>query len=222
MLPFLVDATFGYLIWGLLILAGWSIFNLLKKNKVNKINYKTVCLASLIGVFPPSVNLINGRYQTKSTIEMSASDQEAFKKILLNCLSGQQITKDSHTTFYGLVDKYSMSTKEINEIITSINIDGRYALLKAYYEDAIKTIQTKKISESKIRLDLENEPLNKSQKKLNNENLKKILANEPIDIDGESVVLTIEICELIIANIPETVRTGKINLEILRNREFNL
>jgi hypothetical protein len=57
---------------------------------------------------------------------------------------------------------------------------------------------------------------------LNNENLKKILANEPIDIDGESVVLTIEICELIIANIPETVRIGKINLEILRNREFNL
>jgi hypothetical protein len=223
MTAYLIDATFGYLSWVILILLAWGLIKLIKKEKLKTINFKTVFLASLIGVVSPTVNLVSGKYQTKQgnevSLEMSESDKSSLKTIIQSCLSGQEIDKETHSAFYSIVDKYKMSQKDIDEMFSLFYNEDLSLLQKSFYEDALKTIQNGQISESKIRLELQEKYLNESQKERNSEYLKKVLAKEPIDINGEPVILDEEICNTIIENIEEIFSIGKQNINTLKNRE---
>lgn len=223
MTAYLIDATFGYLSWVILILLVWGLIKLIKKEKLKTINFKTVFLASLIGVVSPTVNLVSGKYQTKQgnevSLEMSESDKSSLKTIIQSCLSGQEIDKETHSEFYSIVDKYKMSQKDIDEMFSLFYNEDLSLLQKSFYEDALKTIQNGQISESKIRLELQEKYLNESQKERNNEYLRKVLAKEPIDINGEPVILDEEICNTIIENIEEIFSIGKQNINTLKNRE---
>jgi len=156
MTAYLIDATFGYLSWAILILLIWGLIKLVKKEKLKTINFKTVFLASLIGFISPTINLLNGKYQTKEvnevSLEMSESDKASLKTIIQSCLSGQEIDKETHNSFYSIVDKYKMSQKDIDEMFSIFYNEDLSLLQKAFYEDALKTIQNGQISESKIRL----------------------------------------------------------------------
>ncbi len=223
MTAYLIDAAFGFLIWAILILLIWGLIKLIKKEKLNTINFKSVFLVSLIGVISPTFNLVLGKYQTKQenevSLDMSESDKSSLKTIIQSCLSGQEIDKKTHNAFYYIVDKYKMSQKDIDEMFSLFYTEDLTLLQKSFYEDALKTIQNGKISESKIRIELQEKYLNESQKERNSEYLRKILANEPIDINGESVVLDEEICNVIIENIDEVFSIGKQNINILKNRQ---
>jgi hypothetical protein len=223
MTAYLIDATFGYLSWGFLILLVWGLIKLIKKEKLKTINFKTVFLASLIGVISPTVNLVSGKYQTKQgnevSLEMSESDKSSLKTIIQSCLSGKEIDKETHNAFYSIVDKYKMSQKDIDEMFSLFYNEDLSLLQKSFYEDALKTIQNGKINESKIRLELQEKYLNESQKERNSEYLRKVLAKEPIDINGEPVILDEEICNTIIENIEEIFSIGKQNINTLKNRQ---
>ena len=223
MTAYLIDATFGYLSWVFLILLVWGLIKLIKKEKLKTINFKTVFLASLIGVISPTVNLVSGKYQTKQgnevSLEMSESDKSSLKTIIQSCLSGKEIDKETHNAFYSIVDKYKMSQKDIDEMFSLFYNEDLSLLQKSFYEDALKTIQNGKINESKIRLELQEKYLNESQKERNSEYLRKVLAKEPIDINGEPVILDEEICNTIIENIEEIFSIGKQNINTLKNRQ---
>lgn len=223
MTAYLIDATFGYLSWVILILLVWGLIKLIKKEKLKTINFKTVFLASLIGVISPTVNLVSGKYQTKQgnevSLEMSESDKSSLKTIIQSCLSGKEIDKETHNAFYSIVDKYKMSQKDIDEMFSLFYNEDLSLLQKSFYEDALKTIQNGKINESKIRLELQEKYLNESQKERNSEYLRKVLAKEPIDINGEPVILDEEICNTIIENIEEIFSIGKQNINTLKNRQ---
>lgn len=223
MTAYLIDATFGYLSWVFLILLVWGLIKLIKKEKLKTINFKTVFLASLIGVISPTVNLVSGKYQTKQgnevSLEMSESDKSSLKTIIQSCLSGKEIDKETHNAFYSIVDKYKMSQKDIDEMFSLFFNEDLSLLQKSFYEDALKTIQNGKINESKIRLELQEKYLNESQKERNSEYLRKVLAKEPIDINGEPVILDEEICNTIIENIEEIFSIGKQNINTLKNRQ---
>jgi hypothetical protein len=223
MTAYLIDATFGYLSWVILILLVWGLIKLIKKEKLKTINFKTVFLASLIGVISPTVNLVSGKYQTKQgnevSLEMSEADKSSLKTIIQSCLSGKEIDKETHNAFYSIVDKYKMSQKDIDEMFSLFYNEDLSLLQKSFYEDALKTIQNGKINESKIRLELQEKYLNESQKERNSEYLRKVLAKEPIDINGEPVILNEEICNTIIENIEEIFSIGKQNINTLKNRQ---
>lgn len=223
MTAYLIDATFGYLSWVILILLVWGLIKLIKKEKLKTINFKTVFLASLIGVISPTVNLVSGKHQTKQgnevSLEMSESDKSSLKTIIQSCLSGKEIDKETHNAFYSIVDKYKMSQKDIDEMFSLFYNEDLSLLQKSFYEDALKTIQNGKINESKIRLELQEKYLNESQKERNSEYLRKVLAKEPIDINGEPVILDEEICNTIIENIEEIFSIGKQNINTLKNRQ---
>ncbi len=223
MTAYLIDATFGYLSWVIVILLIWGLIKIIKKEKLKTINFKTVFLASLIGVISPTINLVSGKDQTKQaneiSLEMSESDKASLKTIIQSCLSGQEIDKETHNSFYSIVDKYKMSQKDIDEMFSLFYNEDLSLLQKAFYEDALKTIQNGQISESKIRLELQEKYLNESQKKRNSEYLRKVLAQESIDINGESIILDEDICNTIIDNIEEIFSIGKHNINILKNRQ---
>lgn len=223
MTAYLIDTTFGYLSWVIVILLIWGLIKLIKKEKLKTINFKTVFLASLIGVISPTVNLVSGKYQTKQgnevSLEMSESDKSSLKTIIQSCLSGKEIDKETHNAFYSIVDKYKMSQKDIDEMFSLFYNEDLSLLQKSFYEDALKTIQNGKINESKIRLELQEKYLNESQKERNSEYLRKVLAKEPIDINGEPVILDEEICNTIIENIEEIFSIGKQNINTLKNRQ---
>jgi hypothetical protein len=180
MTAYLIDATFGYLSWIISILLIWGLIKLIKKEKLKTINFKAVFIASLIGVISPTFNLISGRYQTKQgnevSLEMTESDKSSLKTIIQSCLSGQEIDKETHNAFYSIVDKYKMSQKDIDEMFSLFYDENLSLLQKSFYEDALKTIQNGKISESKIRLELQEKYLNESQKERNSAYLSKVLA----------------------------------------------
>jgi hypothetical protein len=221
MRTYLIDSTFGYLSWVVLILLISVLIKLIKKEKLKTINFKTVFLASLMGVITPTFQLVSGKYQTKEgnevSIEMSESDKASFKTIIESCLSGQKIDKEAHKSFYYLVDKYKMSQKDIDAMFSIFYNKDLTLLQKSFYEDALKTIQNGQINESKIRLELQEKYLNESQKERNREYLRKILAKESIDIKGESIILDEENCNAIIYNIEEIYSIGKQNINILKN-----
>ncbi len=223
MTAYLIDATFGYLSWVILILLVWGLIKLIKKEKLKTIKLKTVFLASLIGVISPTVNLVCGKYQTKQgnevSLEMSETDKSSLKTIIQSCLSGKEIDKETHNAFYSIVDKYKMSQKDIDEMFSLFYNEDLSLLQKSFYEDALKTIQNGKINESKIRLELQEKYLNESQNERNSEYLRKVLAKEPIDINGEPVILDEEICNTIIENIEEIFSIGKQNINTLKNRQ---
>ena len=223
MTAYLIDATFGYLSWIISILLIWGLIKLIKKEKLKTINFKAVFIASLIGVISPTFNLISGRYQTKQgnevSLEMTESDKSSLKTIIQSCLSGQEIDKETHNAFYSIVDKYKMSQKDIDEMFSLFYDENLSLLQKSFYEDALKTIQNGKISESKIRLELQEKYLNESQKERNSAYLSKVLAKEPIDINGEPVILDKEICNTIIENIEELFSIGQQNINTLKNRQ---
>jgi hypothetical protein len=223
MTAYLIDATFGYLSWAILILLIWGLIKLVKKEKLKTINFKTVFLVSLIGVISPTFNLVSGKYQTKQgnelSLEMSESDKSSLKTIIQSCLSGQEIDKETHNAFYSIVDKYKMSQNDIDEMFSLFYNEDLSLLQKSFYEDALKTIQNGQISESKIRLELKEKYLNESQKERNSEYLRKVLAKEAIDINGEPVILDEEICNTIIENIEEIFSIGKQNINTLKNRQ---
>lgn len=223
MTAYLIDATFGYLSWAILILLIWGLIKLVKKEKLKTINFKTVFLVSLIGVISPTFNLVSGKYQTKQgnevSLEMSESDKSSLKNIIQSCLSGQEIDKETHNAFYSIVDKYKMSQNDIDEMFSLFYNEDLSLLQKSFYEDALKTIQNGQISESKIRLELQEKYLNESQKERNSEYLRKVLAKEAIDINGEPVILDEEICNTIIENIEEIFSIGKQNINTLKNRQ---
>jgi hypothetical protein len=223
MTAYLIDATFGYLSWAILILLIWGLIKLVKKEKLKTINFKTVFLVSLIGVISPTFNLVSGKYQTKQanevSLEMSESDKSSLKTIIQSCLSGQEIDKETHNAFYSIVDKYKMSQNDIDVMFSLFYNEDLSLLQKSFYEDALKTIQNGQISESKIRLELQEKYLNESQKERNSEYLRKVLAKEAIDINGEPVILDEEICNTIIENIEEIFSIGKQNINTLKNRQ---
>jgi hypothetical protein len=223
MTAYLIDATFGYLSWAILILLIWGLIKLAKKEKLKTINFKTVFLVSLIGVISPTFNLVSDKYQTKQgnevSLEMSESDKSSLKTIIQSCLSGQEINKETHNAFYSIVDKYKMSQNDIDEMFSLFYNEDLSLLQKSFYEDALKTIQKGRISESKIRLELQEKYLNESQKKRNSEYLRKVLAKEAIDINGEPFILDEEICLTIIENIEEIFTIGKQNINTLKNRQ---
>ncbi len=223
MTAYLIDATFGYLSWVILILLIWGIIKLIKKEKLKTINFKTVFLVSLIGVISPTITLVNGKYQTKPvkevSLEMSESDKVSLKTIIQSCLSGQEIDKETHSTFYSIVDKYKMSQNDIDEMFSLFYNEDLTLLQKSFYEDALKTIQTGQISESKIRLELQEKYLNESQKERNGEYLRKVLAKEAIDVNGEPIILDKDICKTIIDNIEVIFSIGKQNINLLKNRQ---
>jgi hypothetical protein len=223
MTAYLIDATFGYLSWAILILLIWGLIKLVKKEKLKTINFKTVFLVSLIGVISPTFNLVSGKYQTKQgnevSLEMSESDKSSLKTIIQSCLSGQEIDKETHNAFYSIVDKYKMSQNDIDEMFSLFYNEDLSLLQKSFYEDALKTIQNGQISESKIRLELQEKYLNESQNERNSEYLRKVLAKEAIDINGEPVILDEEICNTIIENIEEIFSIGKQNINTLKNRQ---
>lgn len=223
MTAYFINATFGYLSWVILILLVWGLIKLIKKEKLKTINFKTVFLVSLIGVILPTINLVSGKYQTKQvkevSLEMSESDKVSLKTIIQSCLSGQEIDKGTHNTFYSIVDKYKMSQKDIDEMFSLFYNEDLSLFQKSFYEDALKTIQTGQISESKIRLELQEKYLNESQKERNNEYLRKVLAKEAIDFNGEPIILDVDICNTIIGNIEEIFSIGKQNINLLKNRQ---
>lgn len=223
MTAYLIDATFGYLSWVIFILLIWGIIKLIKKEKLKTINFKTVFLVSLIGVISPTITLVNGKYQTKSvkevSLEMSESDKVSLKTIIQSCLSGQEIGKETHSTFYSIVDKYKMSQNDIDEMFSLFYNENLILLQKSFYEDALKTIQTGQISESKIRLELQEKYLNESQKERNGEYLRKVLAKEAIDVNGKPIILDKDICKTIIDNIEVIFSIGKQNINLLKNRQ---
>ena len=223
MTAYLIDATFGYLSWAILILLIWGLIKLAKKEKLKTINFKTVFLVSLIGVISPTFNLVSDKYQTKQgnevSLEMSESDKSSLKTIIQSCLSGQEINKETHNAFYSIVDKYKMSQNDIDEMFSLFYNEDLSLLQKSFYEDALKTIQNGRISESKNRLELQEKYLNESQKERNSEYLRKVLAKEAIDINGAPVILDEETCLTIIENIEEIFRIGKQNINTLKNRQ---
>lgn len=223
MTAYLIDATFGYLSWVILISLIWGLIKLIKKERLKTINFKIVFLVSLIGVISPSINLVSGKYQTKQTnevsVEMSESDKASLKTIIQSCLSAQEIDKATHNAFYSIVDEYKMSQKDIDEMFTLIYNTDLILLQKMFYEDALKTIQNGQINESKIRLELQEKYLNESQKERNREYLNKVLANEPIEFNGDIIILDEEICNTMIENIEEIFSIGKRNINILKNRQ---
>ena len=165
----------------------------------------------------------NGKYQTKQgnevSLEMSESDKSSLKTIIQSFLSGQEIDKETHNAFYSIVDKYKMSQNDIDEMFSLFYNEDLSLLQKSFYEDALKTIQNGQISESKIRLELQEKYLNESQKQRNSEYLRKVLAKEAIDINGEPVILDEEICNTIIENIEKIFSIGKQNINTLKNRQ---
>lgn len=223
MLSFLIDVTSGYLIWLILIILIWGILKLIKKEKLKTINIKTVLIVSLLGAFGPVSNLLNGNYQIIPVKEVhlgiSDSDKLALKTIIQSCLSGQKIDKETHKLFYTIVDKYKFRQKDINEIFSQFYIEDLVYLQKSFYADALKTIQNEQISESKIRLELEEKLLNKDQKERNREILKKVLAKEGIEYKGKLIVLDEDIVKLIIDNIDKEFRIGKQNVTLLKSRQ---
>lgn len=223
MTAYLIDVTFGYLSWVILILLIWGLIKLIKKEKLKTINFKTVFLVSLIGVISPTISLFSGKYQAKQinevSLEMSESDKESLKTIIQSCLSGQEIDSDTHNAFYSIVDKYKMSQKDIDEMFSLFYNEDLILLQKSFYEDALKTIQNGEISESKIRKELQEKYLNESQKERNNEYLRKVLAKEPIDFNGEQIILDEDICNTIIDNIGGIFSIGQQNIGILKNRQ---
>lgn len=186
------------------------------REKLNTINFKTVFLISLIGLISPTINLIRGKYQTK---QLSKSDESSLKAIIQSCLSGEEIDKETHNNFYLLVDKYKISQEDIDKMFSLFYNEDVILLQKLFYEDALKTIKSNQISESKIRLDLEEKYLNETQKERNREYLRKVLAKEPIDFNGEMIILDEDICNAIIENIDEIYNIGKQNINILKNRQ---
>lgn len=220
---YLIDATFGYLSLVILILLIWGIIKLIKKEILKTLNFKTVFLVSLIGIISPTINFVNGKYQTKQakeiSLEMSESDKVSLKTIIQSCLSGQEIDKETHNTFYSIVDKYKMSQQDIDEMFSLMYNEELSLLQKSFYEDALKTIQNGQISESKIRLELQEKYLNESQKERNKEFLRKVLAKEPFDINGEPTILDEDIFNTIIDNIDEIFSIGKQNINLLKNRQ---
>lgn len=222
MTAYLIDATFGYLFWAISILLVWGLIKLIKKERLKTINFKTVFLISLIGVISPTFNLLSGKYLIKQgnevSLEISESDKSSLKTIIQSCLSGKEIDKETHNAFYSIVDKNKMSQNDIDEMFSLFYNEDLSLLQKSFYEDALKTIQNGQISESKIRLELQEKYLNKSQKERNSEYLRKVLAKEAIDINGEPIILDEEICYAIIKNIEEIFSIGKQNINTLKNR----
>jgi hypothetical protein len=220
MTAYLIDVTFGYISWVILILLVYGIIKLFKKEKFKTINFKVVFLVSIIGVFSPTLGLMSGKYQTAPEIEMSEQDKAGLKTIIQSCFSGEEISKDTHVQFYSIVDEYKISEEDLNEMFLIFYNEDLMLLQKSFYNDALKTIQTGQISKSESREDLENKLLNDSQKERNREYLLKIQSKEPIDIGGEEIVLDEEICLTIIDNMEDIFQIGQKNIATLKNRNF--
>lgn len=223
MTNYIIDSTYGYLSWVVIILLISGLTKLIKKEKLQTINFKKVFLTSLIGVITPTFYLVSGKYQTKQSnevsLEISAIDKASLKAIIESCLSGQEIDKETHNAFYELVEKNKIRQKDIDAMFSIFYNKDLTLLQKSFYEDALKTIQNGQISESKIRIELQEKYLNESQKERNRGYLRKILAKEAINIKGESIILDEENCKTIIDNIEEIYSTGKQNINILKNRK---
>lgn len=218
MKSFLIDSAGGYLAWLVLILFISVIVKLIKREKLKSINFRRVFLVALIGIIPSLFGLFNGKSQNESRRQISVEDQTKLKTILQSCFSGEEITYETHKEFYELIDNYKITQDELDNTFSLINSEQYLLLQKSFYEDALITIQTGKISESKNRLDLEKKLLINAQKETNREYLERVLAKEPLTISGEEIILDIEVCYAILNNLENAIKNGRQNFLKLTDR----
>jgi hypothetical protein len=230
MIDYFIDVIFGYLTLLILILGIWCIVLILKKQHLHTINFKLVFLLSLISALFPTANLLSGKYKIKAsralsvrsdknrTMKMSDSDRYIVKSIFQISLSSKELDKATHDKFYAIADKYKMGQTEVDALFTDFGKKDLDLLIKSFYADALKTLQTGQISESQNRRELEDKFLNEAQKARNKEYLRKILAGHTIDIDGKPTLLTREECQKVLNNLDYVFAQGKKNIDILRDR----
>ena len=221
MTNYLIDSAGGYIAWMILIFIIVIIHKLFKKENLKTINFKMVFLVSLIGIIPSTFNYLtnNGDKNIERQEEITDENKLILENILRECLSGEEIKIQTHKNFWSLIEKNKLNKTDIEEMFIVFGNQDLMILQKYFWEDALKTIKTSKICESKERFNLEQKLLNNSQKERNKEYLQKIHSNTPMDINGELTVINEEYCQVIIENLDHIWLVGKRNIEVLKNKD---
>tara|TARA_B110000261_G_C12995123_1_gene321918 strand:- start:120 stop:788 length:669 start_codon:yes stop_codon:yes gene_type:complete len=214
---YLINLTFGYAAWFILIILIMAIYKLFKREKMNTINMKMALIFSCIGLISPTINFGQGKYKSNEKQELSQPEQKALRQIIQSCLSGEKIQETTHSEFWQLANNISMTQAEINEFVDAMGNPDVILLQKYFYADAIKTIQDGKEIKSQARNELEEKLLTKDQKNRNKQYLQIILNKKPFPFNGEEIILTEELCNTILDNIDYIFEMAEANFKILKN-----
>ena len=156
---------------------------------------------------------------TSKKLEPTEDDKLIFKKIFMECMSVEKISKETHEKFWNLVEKYKLNQEEV-EGMRNVFSNGDILLLQQYFwNDALTTIETNQIYESEARVKLEQKILNNDQKKRNKDLLIKIHNKKPININGEQVIINNQSCKEMIKNLEEIFLVLQKNINLLMNKD---
>ena len=202
------------------------IYNLIKNKSLRNFPFKknavialVLCVITIVkdpSVFKHTFGITNS--QGNDEKKFSPEDEKELKEIFQTCFSGEPITSELHERYYALVDKYGLENDNLLQVIDIYGENDLMKLHQLFWEDALKTIQTKKIVSSKKRIYMEEKLLTLEQRQRNQNYIQKILNEESVEISGELVVITEDICIELLEVYEENFKMGLENIKLLENR----
>lgn len=147
-------------------------------------------------------------WDTHNINTITPDDSLKLSSIIIYCGSGQPITKEIHTEFWILRDKYPNEFKKLPDFNEALRLQ------KYIYNDALQSVKQNRLIISKERRMLEIE----DESKTNDEFIQNIIYKKPLNINGQDIILNQENIKIILANLDVYFKNIEVNMENLSNR----
>jgi len=156
---------------------------------------------------------------------MNNEDSQEIEAILKSCLQDlDTVNVKKHNEFWEIVDKYGGDPENIAELGSKEKLflfieETGMKYQKAFYEDALKAINTGEVFQSVERKEL-SKNLNEKRIQLNEDLMTKIAKKESIPYNGEEIIMDKEIINGVLDNLNFAFNNFENNINILYSRGY--
>jgi tetratricopeptide (TPR) repeat protein len=160
----------------------------------------------------------NAHAQSNPIYRLSEQDSVLMIQLYKKCFA-DTISLDDKTTYWKIVNNHGGDLMDIKDAgnLKSFDFANLNLYMRAFYEDALLSIDTKKPFKSQYRLELESkfDPKYTTLLKKNDSLMIQISKENPVNIDGRLVVLNNEIISHILENLNGKIKLAEINAKYL-------
>lgn len=218
----------GVISWFIIISLCYLIYNLFKKERIEKISFLKILYWSIgISILANSSSLFIEKLTENNQKSYPLSEQDALvvKSILKFSMGMDTVSKEIHSDFWEVVNRNGGNPNNINDLGTKenlidfINKTGMF-YQREFYKDALVSYKSGKVYESEYRKKI-NQTIDKDRIAKNTALMKKIATKSAIQYEGKEVVLNEEIINRILENLDFAFVLLKHNLDILYSKQYH-
>lgn len=192
MAAFLIDAFVSFVSNFIIIFIGYAIVKLFKKKSIKPMPFVVIAIVSTaITTIAMADYLSKGKYTFQNGALLDGDKD--FKRIMQYCLSGKKISNVDHAEFWQLVESKNISEMTVAKMITEFYNPVLLEYQKLFWQDALISLQNKRLNKSDTRNKIEQEMLSNdliSEERIRqNDNLLfKITNSEPVSMSDTTLI----------------------------------